>query len=35
VYRVRIGPFLTVPQAKAAFARAQALGRSDLNIVRE
>jgi Flp pilus assembly protein TadD len=35
VYRVRIGPFLNVQQAKAAFARAQALGRSDLNIVRE
>ena len=35
VYRVRIGPFLTVQQAKAAFAQAQALGRSDLNIVRD
>jgi len=35
VYRVRIGPFLTVQQAKAAFAQAQALGRFDLNIVRD
>jgi len=35
VYRVRIGPFLTLGQAKEAFALAQAHGRSDLMIVRE
>ena len=35
VFRVRIGPFTTAAQAKAAFAQVQALGHSDLIIVRE
>jgi DedD protein len=35
VFRLRIGPFATTDEAKAAFAKAQALGRSDLMIVRE
>jgi cell division protein FtsN len=35
VFRVRIGPFTTAAQAKAAFAEAQSLGHSDLIIVRE
>ena len=30
VYRVRIGPFLTIQQAKAAFTQAQAMGHADL-----
>ncbi len=33
VYRVRIGPFLTIQQAKAAFSQAQAMGHADLRIV--
>ena len=33
VYRVRIGPFLTVQQAKTAFTQAQAMGHADLRIV--
>jgi Flp pilus assembly protein TadD len=35
VFRVRLGPFTTLAQAKAAFAEAQSLGHSDLIIVRE
>ena len=35
VFRLRIGPFATTDEAKAAFAKAQALGRSDLMIVKE
>jgi Flp pilus assembly protein TadD len=33
VYRVRIGPFLTIQQAKAAVSQAQAMGHADLRIV--
>jgi Flp pilus assembly protein TadD len=33
VYRVRIGPFLTILQAKAAVTEAQAMGHADLRIV--
>jgi Flp pilus assembly protein TadD len=33
VYRVRIGPFLTIEQAKTAFTQAQAMGHADLRIV--
>ncbi len=35
VFRIRIGPFTTMTEAKAAYAQAQALGRSDLLILRE
>ena len=35
MFRVRIGPFASMSEAKAAFAQAQALGRSDLLIVKE
>jgi cell division protein FtsN len=35
VFRVRIGPFTTVAQAKAAFAQVQARGHNDLIIVKE
>ncbi len=33
VYRVRIGPFLTLQQAKAAVTQAQGMGHADLRIV--
>ena len=33
VYRVRIGPFLTIEQAKAAVSQAQNMGHADLRIV--
>jgi Flp pilus assembly protein TadD len=33
VYRVRIGPFLTIQQAKAAVTQAQEMGHADLRIV--
>jgi cell division protein FtsN len=33
IYRVRIGPFLTIQQAKAAVSQAQAMGHADLRIV--
>lgn len=33
VYRVRIGPFLTIEQAKAAVTQAQTMGHADLRIV--
>ncbi len=35
MFRLRIGPFSTMTEAKSAFAGAQALGRSDLFIIRE
>ena len=35
MFRVRIGPFATMDEAKSAFAQAQALGRTDLLIVKE
>ena len=35
LFRVRIGPFATMSEAKSAFAGAQALGRSDLFITQE
>jgi Flp pilus assembly protein TadD/cell division protein FtsN len=35
MFRLRIGPFASMSEAKAAFAQAQALGRSDLMIVKE
>ena len=35
VFRVRIGPFTTMAQARAAFAEAQGRGHNDLIIVRE
>jgi Flp pilus assembly protein TadD len=35
VFRVRIGPFLTIQQAKTAAAQAQAMGHADLIIVPE
>jgi Flp pilus assembly protein TadD len=35
IFRVRIGPFATMTEAKSAYAQAQSLGRSDLIIVRE
>jgi septal ring-binding cell division protein DamX len=33
IYRVRIGPFLTIQQAKAAVTQAQEMGHADLRIV--
>jgi DedD protein len=35
MFRVRIGPFATMDEAKSAFAQAQALGRTDLLILKE
>jgi Flp pilus assembly protein TadD len=35
MFRLRIGPFTTMAEAKSAYAEAQALGRTDLMIVKE